>query len=549
MRRRSILFLLILLVGFGGCDFLNYDESSTYEEGDVFTNFDRVKAFLSNIYAGMPQGFNAVDGAMRASASDESEEGWEFSDVQKMNNGSWSAVQLVDPQWESNYTGIRAVNRFLAETQGQTFEDRRFNDNYAEIMLQFDRYPYEARFLRAYFYFELIKRYGGVPLITEVLDPAEANAVARASFDEVADFIVAELDTVAAHLPVTYTSEVGQETGRATRGAAMALKARLLLYAASPLHNQSGDATRWIEAARASKALIDSSWYRLEDQYANAFNNRTSVELILDRREGATNSFERANIPVGFEGATVGGTRPTQNLVDQYEMQRTGLDIDEEGSGFDPDRPYHNRDPRLYATVIFNGLPFKGEVIETFRGGVNGLPKQGGTETGYYLKKYLIEDVSLDPSNTTTREHTWVLFRFGEVLLNYAEAMNEAYGPDNGGEFGMTALQAVNRIRQRAKIGSLPAGLTKEQLREELRQERMIELAFEDHRFWDVRRWMILPQTTDIYGVNVTKLGFKQFQHDYFLLESRAFDEAMYYYPIPQAEIFKNPNLTQNPGW
>jgi starch-binding outer membrane protein, SusD/RagB family len=290
--------------------------------------------------------------------------------------------------------------------------------------------------------------------------------------------------------------------------------------------------------------------YGLEGEYKNGVNNFNSNELILERRQSEDNWFERANFPIGYEGGRT-GTCPTQNLVDSYEMQETGLSIDEAGSGYDADNPYAGRDPRMYQTILYNGASFKGEEIEVWKDGRNGPPKSRATKTGYYLRKYVIENISVDPVNPTSQIHTWVLFRAGEILLNYAEAMNEAYGPNTTGPAPLdewTATDAVNIIRDRAGMPAFPSGMSKEDFREKVRNERRVELAFEDHRFWDIRRWKIGNTTTNIRGVTVSKNGsdisFSEKQ-----VETRVWKDKMYLYPIAQNELYLIDNLSQNPDW
>jgi len=546
MKRLIYIFLLALLST--ACDYLDYDESSYLEKEDVFKEFSRVKSFLTNIYSIIPGGFMSTYGAMRASATDEAEHVYDLSNIQKFNDGTWSAIETLDSKWSSMYSGIYDVNMFLEEIKDQKWEDLKWNEDYAELMEQFELYQYEARFLRAYFYFELMKRYGGVPLVTNLLSIDEANMIKRESVEEIVNFIVSECDTVAKYLPVTYLDIPNGETGRTTKGAAMALKARTLLYFASPLHNKTNDIERWRKAAKSAKALIDSGWYQLESNYSSVVNNETSTELIFERRQAESADFERANFPVGYEGGNT-GTCPTQNLVNAYEMKTTGLPVDDPESGFDPIFPFKNRDPRLDKTVIINGSIWKGKMVEIWYGGANAEPKPFATKTGYYLKKYVIESVNLDPGNVSPKRHTWVLFRYGEVLLNFAEAMNEAYGSENAADLNMTALEAVNMIRQRAGMPDFPAGMTQEQFREKLRNERRVELAFEDHRFWDVRRWEIGNITTDIKGVVVQLNPFGGYMYEEKDVEKRVWNEKMNLYPIPKKEIFINNNLTQNPGW
>ncbi len=539
----------LVIITTGSCEFLEYDEISYNRKEDVFEDFNRSKNFLTGIYSRLPTDFNSIDGAMRSSATDEAEHVWDLSNVQKFNDGSWSAIQPLDNLWDDMYAGIRAANLFLEETEGQEFPEEQYNLDYQEMMEQYRNYPYEARFLRAYFYFELIKRYRNVPLITDVLTPDEAKEVAQESFDDIVAFIVDECDEIAGYLPADYANFSSvQETGRATKGAAMALKSRVLLYAASKLHNPSNELAAWEVAAIAAKAIIDSAWYSLEPGYGNVVNNITSQELILGRREGESNGFERRNFPVGFEGGNT-GTCPTQNLVNAYEMKETGLPIEVQGSGYDTLFPYSGRDPRLEQTVILNNSIWKGKVVESFVGGANGQPRANATKTGYYLKKYVVESVNLEPTSTTLRQHTWVLFRYGEVMLNYAEAMNEVYGPADAATYGMTALDAVNMIRQRAGMPDFPADLNQDDFRKKLRNERRVELAFEDHRFWDIRRWMIGEETTEILGMRITTNPYGGFAYRQFKLEERVYEERMNLYPIPQSEIYKNPGLEQNTGW
>lgn len=549
----SLAALLLISLGVGGCDFLNYDETTAYKQEDVFSNLTRTRRFVTNIYSRFrPGGFNSVGGAMRTSGSDNAEEVDPNSPVQVFNNSSWSPTNTVDTKWNGSpgdmYQGIRAANLLLENFDIDNYDDLQYNDDYESLMERAQYYPYEARFLRAFFHFKLLKRYGGVPLVDSVLTPREANNIEPSSYGEIVDFIVSEMDAIHNELPVTFENVPTAATGRATRGAAMALKARALLYEASPLNNPDNEQQRWVDAAEAAKAIIDSSYYSLESDYTDAFNNLTSDELIWERRHDPSNDFEQSNFPAGFEGADP-GTSPTQNLVDAYEMQDTGQPIDASGSGYDPDSPYEGRDPRFYDTIIYNGSTWKGREVEIWNGGLDGPPQSDATETGYYLKKYLIEDISIAPPQTTTRRHVWVVFRYAEVLLNYAEAMNEAYGPENPAGMGMTAREAVNMVRQRAGMPNFPTGMSKADFREKLRRERRVELAFENHRFWDVRRWEIGPSTTDIYGMEITRNDDGTFDYERTLVEERVWNERRNRYPIPQDEMAKNQELEQNQGW
>jgi starch-binding outer membrane protein, SusD/RagB family len=563
LRYFRLIFITLAMIPLQvGCDYLEYNELDQYDKEDIFYENGRVKSVLTNVYSYLPDDFASVDGAMRSSASDDAVHEWDLSDIQKFNDGSWNPTFTLDDKWANMYTGIRAANVFLKEAAGQTFEDIRYNDNYEELMRAFKIYPYEARFLRAFFYFELVKRYKNVPLITTVLTQEEANAVEPSSFDDVINFIVAECDAAEKFLKKEYATFISLETGRATKGAALALKSKALLYAASPLFNESNDVNKWINAAKAAKNVIDTlgSMYMPLPTYSTVVNNLTSKEMIFERRPANTaRTFEEANTAVGFIGGNT-GTCPTQNLVDAYEVKVNGTTA----IPFDwanPDHaanPYNpagtmGRDPRLAATVIYNGTTWRTWPVEIYNGGLNAPPKAHTTKTGYYLRKYLVESINLDPVNPGTQYHYWVLFRYAEILLNYAEAMNEAYGPEVMGPSpldNMTALQAINIIRARTGVAmpEFPAGMNKDEFRTRLRNERRVELAFEDHRFWDIRRWKIGSSSTEIRGVTIVKDG-DVLTYTPKVVENRVWNDNMYLYPIPQTELFINDNLVQNPGW
>ena len=205
------------------------------------------------------------------------------------------------------------------------------------------------------------------------------------------------------------------------------------------------------------------------------------------------------------------------------------------------------RDPRLYKTIVYNGCTLMNETVETFEGGKNGSPLEGATETGYYLRKYINESVSLDPTNNQKKPHHYILFRYAEILLNYAEAMNELVGPDDvdgiDPNLDMTARIALNKVRDAANMPDVKD--MGDDFTARLRNERRVELAFEDHRFWDIRRWMTGDVVKDIYGAHISKSGKYTKQ----LIQKRIWDDKMYLYPIAQGEIYKNPDLGQNPGW
>lgn len=559
----KIILLLSLIFSVSSCsDFLNYDETSSYSEDQVFTVYSRATQMATNVYSYLDSDFGSVSNAMRACGTDEAEYVWPSSNVHTFYNGTWSAINTVDDVWTHYYRGIRAANLFLEKGVGQTFEENKYQSGYEKAMLKYNNLQYEVRFLRAYFYFELIKRYGGVPLVTKVMTEQEANNVSRESYEKVVEFIVGECDDVAKYLPRTYDASYDLETGRVTRATALALKSRLLLYSASKLHNPTNDSQKWSDAAKAAKVLIDSAvLYKINQliAYDKIPNNIALPELIFARREANSGNFERLNFPIGFEGGN-SGTVPTQNLVDAYEMKRSGNPID--GTYFDWNdptqtaNPYVNRDPRLNFTVVLNNTLWAySERVEAWIGGNSGQPKAGATTTGYYLKKYVDPNVSFKPSGVSNSRHVWVIFRYAEVLLNYAEAMNEAFASPNykDATFTMSAVEAINLVRRRSGVllTALPISINKDDFRAKVRNERRVELAFEDHRFWDIRRWMIGPETVAIKRTRIENNNTTppSFTYSTYTTTERVWEDKYYFYPIPQSEIYKNKNLIQNPDW
>lgn len=540
----------------------------TMTEKQALESYDVAQKRVNGLYTYLPNGFSPVGGAMMAAASDEAEYSVASSSVHMFNNGSWNPLNNPDNVWTYYYQGIRQATLFL-ETADQINMERYKLDpqnqaDYEMRMANIERWKYEARFLRAYFYSELVKRYGGVPLANELMDmDTDYRNIPRNTLQECIDFIVDECGQVAPHLPAVYQAS---DMGRVTRGAALALKSRVLLYAASELFNNPVWAqgyerqdlislsgvdrqTRWENAAKAAGEVlwgadVAEAGYKLSGNYQSLFRSFSDNEIVLVRRNGYDNSFEKSNYPIGADQAT-GGTAPSGNLVDAYET--TG------GRTFswkDPSmaaRPYENRDPRFAATIMPNNRTFQGRPVECWEGGADGPDKNNASRTGYYLLKYVDPELKLLQGQSAI--HSWIIIRLGEIYLNYAEAMNEAYGPDGKGIYGKSAREAVNEVRGRVGMPEVLAD-SKEEMREKIRHERRVELAFEDHRFWDVRRWMTAPDDLNapLKGVKVTRLSYNSFEYQSVEVESRSFKRSMYLYPIPQNEL----NITgwpQNPLW
>jgi len=555
-----------------GCSYLEPEALSLTSRNDVVNNFTNLTRLRNNMFTSLPEGYNSNGNSWRAAASDEAEDVNETEAIQDFNTGNWNIYTNPDDAWARNYQGIRKTFDFLDATDTITFIELKVPDpvTYTARVSNMKMWRAEAQFLLAFYYFELVKRYGGVPIVNRKLNIVSDNdymlSLKRNSFEECVNYIVRLCDSSAMALPLKFSDIANADWGRPTVGAALALKARILTYAASDLYNQASNKNsligyvdnnrldRWKKAASANKAVLDLmplAPYSLNTSYSALFQLKTlrNNEVIFERRYAASNTFETLNYPIGYQTGKT-GTCPTQNLVDAHEM-KTGVPFDWNNPVHAAD-PYANRDPRLMMNIIVNNSIWKGTNVQLWEGGVNGKFLFRASKTGYYLKKYVDETLNLATGQTSAKQ--WIYFRLTENYLNYAEAMNEAYGPSVLDTFKISALQAVNTIRTRTGVAmpAIPATVSQVQLRERIRNERRVELAFEDHRFWDVRRWMIGPSTlgATIQGVTITKLPTGAFKYVPYDLEKRLFTDKMYLYPIPQSEIIKtNGNIQQNPGW
>ncbi|WP_044266314.1 RagB/SusD family nutrient uptake outer membrane protein [Bacteroides timonensis] len=555
MKIKNICFGIVCAAMLSACtDKMDYHEYTNYDKDYVFADFGRTAGFVNNIYSYLDYDLPGLTSL--ASACDEAEMALTYSSVLDYTNGNWSALNSKS-NW-GYYTAIRAANYFLKETANLDFYDLRFTQDYQAQMNRFNRYQYEVRLLRAYYYFLLVRAYGDVPFTTEVLTEAEANSITRTSASEIFDFILSECDAVAAELPVKYSGLDGDaaggvtnpETGRVTRGTALALKARAALYRASKLFNEGQDKNLWKEAAEANLQVINycaGNGISLGKYTALwGADNYKASEVIFARRVGDTNSPEWYNFPVGMENGNSGNC-PTQTLVDAYEMQNGGEP--------DANNPYAGRDPRFKMTIAVNGDEWPAtnpNPLETYIGGRNAAPVSYATPTGYYLKKYLdgSTDIS-DSEGTGGKRHSWITFRLGEFFLNYAEAMYQYTGSSDATAEGltMTAREAVNKVRSRSdvKMPAFPEGMSGSEFWTRYKRERMVELAFEGHRFWDVRRWKE-GGFTSILRMEITKKADDSFSYKK-VSKSLVWDDKMYLFPIPDFEIRNNPKLIQNPGW
>lgn len=570
MKLKTIISGIVLITALASCsDSMNYHEYSQYQEDYIDATYDNVCGLVTNIYTKMDYDFGQnYSGGMLSSACDESEYAYTSNAICDFYNGSWSPSNAMDNTWTNNYAAIQMCNLYLDKFQGLAFPELKLNQDYQAKMFRYNNHPNEVRFLRAYFYFNLVRQYGGVPLIKHLATTSDVNSLSRSSATEVFDFINAECDSIVNKIPADYTNlgayalpSSSAESGRANRLAVLALKARAALYKASPLFNTGNDKELWHKAALASKTVLDSCakyGYTL-GTYAALWGqtNWSNKEMIFVRRmyPDATNTLEKYNFPIGVEGGNSGNC-PTQTLVDAYQMKATGKFWNESGSGYDPANPYTGRDPRFAFSIVKNGdtgWPSYNTVpIQTYYGGSNGEPISGATPTGYYLKKYCDVSVNLTATGTNTKRHSWITFRLGEFYLNYAEAVFNYLGSADATstEFPTSARVAVNTIRNRSdvKMPALATGIINSDFWNRYENERMVELAFEGHRFWDLRRWKEGSKLSSIIEMKITKNTDGTYTYNR-VTKPRTWDDKMYFFPIPQSEIMKNPNLKQNPGW
>lgn len=553
---------MFILSSCGKKNFLDQTETTNLNEQTVFTDSARTVAFLTNIYIDIGFAESATrfgNGGLDA-ASDEAE-------AQKSANVTTSiqfATGTVNPTiisndaWNLPYTNIRRVNQLLKHLPGAPIPPHIRNVMAAE-----------ARFLRAWYYAILLKHYGGIPLLGDsVYAVTDKIPAVRNTYQECVDYIVSECNSVAASLPLV---RIREDYGRASGGAALALKARVLLFAASPLFNGGGiepgnnvtgyavaDPERWKLAADAALAVMNTAAYSLNEDNTTApgygfyklFTLRVNPEYILAKMQGGNRELESAWQPPSRNGAK--GGFPYQEFVDAFNMAN-GLPITDPASGYDPNDPYRNRDPRLAYSVIRDQMPLiqntgLKEPVNIYLGpdgkGVSQDAVHAGTPTGYYTNKMLDENIAANFIHGSNR--CFPLMRYAEVLLNYAEATNEYTGPTQ------EVYNAVELVRKRAGLQpyQLAAGLTKEQMREAIRAERRVELAFEGHRFWDVRRWKIAEQTENkqMNGMEIRRNG-SNVTYTIFPVRKHNFRKAMYLWAIPQGETAKSPELKQNPSW
>lgn len=591
--KRINIYLLSILLFITSCNdsFLNVDPSDKYSDAAVWADPALVSSFVNNIYLGQHYGFHTL---MLSSLCDESMEvwAWETQPILK-SEISPSYVGALAPNfwiiafrnlsWDSLYKNIRSCNTFF-----ENVEKYNLSGN------QIDLLKGEVHYLRAYFYHWLVSFHGGIPLIDKAYTPSDDLLVSRNTLEETIDFIVSDLDAAARLLPLS------TDKARASQGAALALKSRVLLYAASDLFNSNavwasgyqhpelisftnGDRKiRWQKAKDAAYDVIKLGAYQLygkteygtpqeaSDNYINIFLNHGTEEDILltyyDNINHPSGDFQCPSVglfnsPNGYHGW--GGNTPTGQFIDAYE------NID--GSKFDwndPQQkanPYVNRDPRFYANILYDGAQWRERPDDVIASDPKGIVQTGfyqnadgsytpgldtrqgpiedwnGTYTGYYMRKFLDPAINhqYDKQRLPYRQ-----IRYAEVLLNYAEACLELGEEEE-------AIKYLNKIRARAGMPDVPAGETGSALKERYRNERRIELCYEGQRFFDIRRWMIAPDVlTNAQGVDIRyPHGSSTPTYSIIEVQERSWNNKAYLLPILLDETNKNELLLQNPGY
>lgn len=544
-------------------DWLEIEPKDRFGDTTVWGSEENADMFLNDIYNQLPHLNNETQNLDQY--SDNSYVGAEWMNARTtIYTGALSPTSWIPGPWDmwkwgrqnnddakGQYERIRSCNLFITKV---TESD--FSADYKKERLA------EARFLRAWFYHYLWMAYGGVPIITEVLDNNVSTDIfyPRETAQKTFEFIDKELDEIKDDLPPRRS---GSDLGRASKGAILTLKGWVKLFHASELRNPGKDKKRWEAAAATLKDVIDLQVYRLQptilDLWTEATNNND--EVIFDFQMSKQNGGRREGLfgPVFVKGvqSSWGNMQPTQELVDDYCMAN-GLPITDPASGYDKNNPYKNREKRFYQSILYDGSMWQGEEIIT-RVGV-GSPNEidtssdsDVTNTGYYTRKTIDESVNgADNLQMSNGMANYIFFRYADVLLMYAEASLEAGDKP-------TAIEYLDMVRTRGDNmpsinDTYPQGITENQLREIIRRDRRIELAFEDKRWWDILRWKICDGENGVMNKPIGGMKIEDtngdgvWEYNYHEVGKRTFLPRMYYQPIPQYVIDKNPVIREQNG-
>ncbi|EOR96794.1 hypothetical protein ADIARSV_0057 [Arcticibacter svalbardensis MN12-7] len=540
---KSILVIFIGALLLPSCEknFLDTDNPTSISANDIFSDPALVQLYVNNIYNDIPGwDFNTY-----INISDEARHDYPGSVPNTILVGNWNDTSNPMDIWTATYASIAKCNNFLATINTAPIDSAVKDKSIGEV-----------RFLRAFFYFRLVQRYGGVPILDKPAAITDDLLVARNTSDECFDFIAKELDAAALLLPAS------ADKGRATKGAALALKGRSMLYYSSPLFNTGNDQSRWALAAAANKAVMSLGKYSLYSDLTKLWQDPANTESVYEVQYHMPEKYHGLDAgvkPLILAHNDAGECSPLQELVDAFPMAN-GKPISDPTSGYDPNNPYVGRDNRFYADIAYNGSQIKGTIsgvlttitLQIYEGGrdFNEEPANQiyNTITGYYRLKAIDQNNLIYTYNYGSTQ-PWIEMRYAEVLLNYAEAENEVAGPD------ASVYDAINLLRKRAGITTtLSGGMSQDQMRALIHNERYIELCFEQQRYFDLRRWKQSSTRLNgnkFHGMDITKNANGTFSYASFVVDAQplVFDEKMYLFPIPRTEIIKDKNLEQNPGW
>ncbi|WP_432710540.1 RagB/SusD family nutrient uptake outer membrane protein [Pedobacter sp.] len=537
---KGVMILFILTTTLFSCKkYLDVAPVDQVSDEALWSSDSNADLFLNNIYAAVP---TLDTGDPWENFSDNSING-QAGRVSTNIYGPSIYTSSNAPSLWGYYSNIRKCNVFIQKVGASSLSETWKKTRLAE-----------ARFLRAYFYSLLWTYYGGVPIITDILNYNEQGDEVfrpRATTEETYTFISSECAAIESDLPVV------AESGRASKGAALTLKAAVDLFAASALLNPTNEKKKWEMAAETFKRVMDLNAYSLFPDYNTLFfeENNNNVEVIFSRQHlggtGLANFRDGHTGPRFVRGALTGWghINPTQDLVDEYAMAN-GLPITNPTSGYNPQRPYENRERRFYQSIVYDGSEWLGDVM-IMKQGVNSMNATDlnnssiSTRTGYYYRKGI--NPKYASAQTNQNSANWIIFRYAEVLLGYAEARNEATGPD------ASVYQAINQIRARAGIPALQEGLNQDQLRTAIHRERRVELAFEEKRLPDLLR-LRLAEVNLNRPLRAIKIDLVGSSPNYQIVPAAGGNRKFqanknYVLPIPQSAIDKNSQLTQNPNY
>lgn len=581
--KKSIIFASLALTSamfLSSCsDFLDKEPSNELTKEKTFNGWRNAQQFHWDTYNFLLHGALRINNSWLDAATDLSECAIPTGGTRTTFNignyyGGGGAAELTSV-WESRYRGIRKCNMTLQEIDNVVKPADETDELFASEKAQVRS---EARFFRAYFHWELFLRYGPVPIVTEVLDPNGdllSNYTTRPSVREYAEFILTELDACGEGMLSYAEATESSRAGRLNPAVPAALKSRILLYLASPRYASESGVT-WQDAADAAQAFIDNFGgnYSLYSKSGNTNEQNYYYALIRTPYTGENTEtiFYRNDPTIGWSGILNdtpigeggnGGNCPSQNLVDMYDMLDgsapfTGYDVTgapvyngvnptvNAASGYTDENMWYGRDPRLAATVLYHGSVWNNRTIDVIAGHADNMTgNANATPTGYYMRKYIPETI-LASNHGGTAHRLWTIIRYAEILMNYAEALNEV---DFEGNKALVC-SLLDQVRHRAGITGNVADRadlnSQSAMRNFIHKERTIEFAFEEHRPWDVRRWNCAKEALSrpIYGINVASDGTITRK----VAQQRVFEDRMYLYPIPEGEVWKT-NIENNAGW